>query len=237
MSEGISIVIPAYQEAENLRNILPKIRQELDALQVPYEVLVVDTMTKMDDTETVCKENSFSYVPRQGGNNYGDAIRTGFKTAQYAYTVVMDGDGSHDPKHVKEFLQEIQSGYDLIIGSRYTKGGNTQNPFVLKVMSYILNVTYRIFFGIKAKDISDSFRMYRTEQIQSIPLECDNFDIVEEILIKLAMSKKDYSIKEIPITFEERKAGFSKRSLGKFILSYLSTIKRLKKMQIKAKNN
>ena len=231
MKDGISVVIPAYQEAENLRSILPVLRHELDATGLPYEILVVDTMTSMDDTESVCAENACSYIPRQGGNNYGDAIRTGFMTAQYKYTVVMDGDGSHDPKCIKEFYEEIQKGHDLIIGSRYTKGGNTKNPFILKAMSYVLNVTYRLMFGIQVKDVSDSYRMYRTEQVRSLELECDNFDIVEEILIKLSMSRKGYDIKEVPIYFEERKAGVSKRKLGRFILSYIGTIRRLKKIQ------
>ena len=232
MKNGISVIIPSYQEAENLRNILPVLKENLSAVGVPFEILCVDTMEKMDDTEDVCVSCGATYVKRTGGNNYGNAIRTGFATAQYEYTVVMDGDGSHDPKYINDFYKEIQNGHDLIIGSRYTKGGDTQNPFVLKAMSYVLNVTYRILFGIKAKDVSDSYRMYRTEQIQALSLECSNFDIVEEILIKLCMKKKNYDIKEVPIYFEERKKGVSKRKLGKFILSYLETIKRLKKMQL-----
>ncbi len=231
MKNGISVIIPSYQEAENLKNILPILKENLSALSIPSEILCIDTMEAMDNTESVCKEQGASCIRRSGGNSYGDAIRTGFPCAQYDYTVVMDGDGSHDPKYIKDFYEEMQKSHDLIIGSRYTKGGNTQNPFVLKAMSYILNVTYRLLFGIKAKDISDSYRMYRTEQIKSLSLTCSNFDIVEEILIKLVMTKKDYDIKEVPIYFEERKAGVSKRKLGKFILSYITTIKKLKKIQ------
>ncbi len=237
MKDGISVVIPSYQEAENLKNILPRLNESLSVIGVPHEILCVDTMEPMDDTKEVCDSLGATYVKRQGGNNYGDAIRTGFKAVQYEFAVVMDGDGSHDPKSIKDFYEEIKKGHDLIIGSRYTKGGDTQNPFVLKAMSYVLNLTYRILFGIKAKDVSDSYRMYRSEQIQALSLECDNFDIVEEILIKLAMSKKGYDIKEVPIYFEERKKGVSKRKLGKFILSYLETIKRLKKMQRRSKND
>ncbi len=231
MKKGISVIIPSYQEAENLKNILPLLKDGLSSIGAPFEILCVDTMEAMDDTEDVCASCGASYVKRIGGNNYGDAIRTGFAAAQYEYTVVMDGDGSHDPKYIKEFYAEIQNGHDLIIGSRYTKGGDTQNPFVLKAMSYILNVTYRILFGIRTKDVSDSYRMYKTEQLKNLNFECDNFDIVEEILIKLVMSKKDYDIKEVPIYFEERKKGVSKRNLWKFVLSYIQTIRKLKAIQ------
>ena len=231
MKDGISIVIPSYQEAENLKNILPLCHAAIKDISVPYEIICVDTMEPLDNTETVCQECSARYIKRTGGNDYGDAIRTGFSAAQYSYTVVMDGDGSHDPKYIRAFYEAIQEGHDLIIGSRYIKGGGTQNPFVLKAMSYILNVTYRILFGINAKDISDSYRMYRTKQIQGLTLECQNFDIVEELIIKLALSKKNYDIKEVPIYFEEREYGTSKRKLGKFVLSYLRTIKKLKRIQ------
>ena len=235
MKNGISIIIPSYQEAENLKNILPVLNATLAELAVPYEILCVDTIEAMDDTETVCKANKATYLHRTGGNDYGDAIRTGFCAVQYELAVVMDGDGSHDPKYIKDFFSEIQNGFDLIIGSRYTKGGATENPLVLKCMSYVLNLTYRIVFGINAKDISDSFRMYRSEQIKTLTLECSNFDIVEEILIKLVSGKKDFKLKEVPISFAERKAGESKRKLGKFILSYLETIRRLKKMHREVK--
>lgn len=233
MIKGISIIIPAYQEADSLSNLLPLVNEVLKKINIPYEILCVDTMESMDNTENICQEKQATYVKRMGGNNYGDAIRTGFITAQYQYAVVMDADGSHDPKYIQDFYSKMNSGdvYDLIIGSRYIKGGNTQNPFILKAMSYILNFTYRIVLGIKVKDISDSFRMYKTEQVKALTLECDNFDIVEEILVKLVLSKKDFAVFEYPIYFEERKAGVSKRKLGKFILSYLKTMKNLKRIQ------
>ena len=235
MKNGISVIIPAYQEAENLKTLIPVLKEKLSVIGVPYEILCVDTIEPMDDTETVCADYGAVCVRRTGGNNYGDAIRTGFNKVQFEYCVVMDGDGSHDPKYIKDFYSEMNNvQHDLIIGSRYTKGGDTENPFVLKAMSYILNVTYRVFFGIKVKDVSDSYRMYKTEQVKELELECDNFDIVEEILIKLALTKKNYDIKEIPIFFEERKKGVSKRKLGKFILSYIGTIRKLKKIQKKA---
>lgn len=222
----ISVVLPAYQEAENLKNILPNIHAVLK--DVEHEILVIDTMTPMDDTETVCRENNAHYVPRTGGNFYGDAIRTGFAAAAGQYTVIMDADGSHDPREILNFLAVMEQGKtDLVIGSRYCKGGYTDNNFILRFMSWALNVTYRVFFGLKVKDVSDSFRMYKTHQIQQLQLECDNFDIVEEILIKLSYSFDPYTIRELPISFNKRAAGESKRDLVKFIISYITTIRKL----------
>ncbi len=235
MFDMISIVLPAYREEENLVNILPRINKVMTENSLDYEVLVVDTLEPIDNTAKVCEENNVRYNPRRGGNNYGDAIRTGFADAKGEFTVVMDADGSHDPEKIIEFYKTInEQNADLIIGSRYCKGGYTDNNFILKFMSWALNVTYRIFFGLKVKDVSDSFRMYRSEQIKALSLECDNFDIVEEILIKLNLSKKGYKIIEIPISFNKRAAGESKRKLVKFIFSYIKTISRLLKIKRKA---
>lgn len=233
MKKGISVVLPAYKEAKNLRKLLPRIHSVLEKAGLPYEVLIVDTMQPMDDTNIVCKENDAVYVQRIGGNFYGDAIRTGFKMAKYEFTVVMDSDGSHDPNDIVRFLSEIGSN-DIVIGSRYIKGGVTDNNFILRFMSYVLNCSYRIVFGINAKDVSDSYRMYHTEQIQTLLLECSNFDIVEEILIKLNLSKKEFAIKEIPIQFNKREFGESKRDLKKFILSYIRTMKKLYDIKLNA---
>lgn len=230
----ISVILPAYLEAENLKNILPSIVNILE--REDLEILVVDTMEQMDETKEVCEKNGVRYISRRGGNNYGDAIRTGFEDATGDYVVVMDADGSHDPQCIANFLKEMESSdYDLIIGSRYCKGGYTDNPAILRLMSWMLNVAYRVIFGLKVKDVSDSFRMYRGEQIKQLPLECDNFDIVEEILIKLSLQFQPFRVKEVPISFNKRAAGESKRDLVKFVLSYLVTIRRLLRIKHETK--
>lgn len=222
----ISIVIPAYQEADNLKIILPSLNKALTGNN--YEILVIDTIMPLDDTKYVCECNGAKYIPRKDNNTYGSAIRTGFECSEGTYIVVMDADGSHDPKCIPVFLKEMETmNYDVIIGSRYCKGGHTENPIILQLMSWILNVTYRLVFRLKVKDVSDSFRMYRKDSIKNISLECDNFDVVEEILIKLSLYCKPFRTKEIPISFNKRAAGKSKRNLLKFILSYFFTMKRL----------
>lgn len=230
----ISCILPAYNEAENLKWILPQIHRELKSLALEYEILIVDTMEKLDDTDMVVSTGGAVYVRREGGNLYGDAIRTGLKRAQGKYIVIMDADGSHNPHDIVRFYNEMQKKpYSLIIGSRYCKNGHTNNNCVLIFMSWLLNVTYRILFGLRIKDISNSYRMYRAEYVKNLSLECSNFDIVEEILIKLKYTIPDFTVLEVPITFDKRRKGESKRDLVKFVKSYLKTIKRL--MAIKRK--
>ncbi len=234
---SISVVLPAYKEAENLKILLPKINQTLLSLKIPFEVLVVDAREKMDDTQEICIHNHCTYIQREGGDFYGDAIRTGIQCAKMDFLVVMDADGSHNPEDIIKLYEAMQSGdSNVIIGSRYTEGGNSCNGAILKLMSYMVNLAYRVIFHIKAKDVSDSFRMYYTEQIQSIDLECENFDIVEEILIRLSIKYPNFALKEVPIYFNKRMSGESKRDLWKFIFSYLSTICRMCKIRKNALN-
>lgn len=232
MENGVSLILPAYKEAENLQTILPKIHEAFKKLPCPYEILVVDTVEPMDNTKAVCEANGALYVVRKNGNLYGDAIRTGIETAKYSRTSVMDADGSHNPEDIVRLYEKMDEGYDLCIGSRYMKGGDTDNNFILKLMSYCLNLTFRILFDLNVKDVSNSMRMYDSEKLKSIKIECDNFDLVEEILIKLRYKFRDIKITEIPVCFNKRVKGKSKRCLWAFIISYFQTIIKLWKFKM-----
>ena len=228
----LSIILPAYKEAENLKKILPKINEEVSKLNIDYEILIIDTIEKIDDTDEVCKLNDAIYINREGGNFYGDAIRTGISKANGKYTLIMDADGSHEPKSIIDIYKKIKNeNLDIVVGSRYCKGGKTDNNFILKMMSWSLNLTYRIIFSLKVNDCSNSFRLYDSSKIKSLKLECINFDIVEEILIKLQIIYPDLKISEVPVHFKKRDEGTSKRDLIKFIFTYYVTIQRLLKLK------
>lgn len=233
MSEiELSIVLPAYEEAESLEQILPALQQIAAGLTSRYEILVVDTMQPRDRTPDVCKKLGVTYIPRSGGDLYGDAVRTAFAKARGESVVLMDGDGSHNPRTIPELWQYRQS-HDLVIASRYVRGGQTENPAILIFMSQIVNVVFRVALRLKCYDVSNSFRLYRGDDVRKLRLECNHFDIVEEILVKLAALRPDFKIKEVPFTFEKRKAGKTKRQLVTFIFGYLGTLWHL--LQLKAK--
>ena len=231
----LSVVMPCYEEADNLKILLPKISEALAAITPSAEILVVDTQTPHDDTPQICAQFSgVKYVPRHGGDSYGDAVRTGIAEASGKYVVFMDSDGSHNPADITALFRTITAGgADIVIGSRYMKGGETDNPFILRLMSRVLNICYRLAFGLNVYDVSDSFRIYDGEKLRAIKLVCDNFDIVEEILIRIRKNFPDVRMSEIPIRFNKRLYGESKRDLVKFIFSYLGTMYRLKRLQHK----
>jgi dolichol-phosphate mannosyltransferase len=230
----LTIMIPAYLEAESLRTLIPKIHTAAAALTPAYEILIVDTQEPLDDTKAICEATGAQHLFRMGGNHYGDAIRTGFAVARGRHLLCMDADGSHNPIYFAS-MWEMRDTWDITIGSRYAKGGQTENPKILIFMSWVLNVTFRLTFNIKAKDVTNSFRLYRTSVIRPIRLESNAFDILEELLIKAVTHRPPATVGEVPVTFERRKAGESKRNLVEFAFKYLSTLQRLRRFQAEAR--
>lgn len=229
---SLSVILPAYKEADNLKILLPKLYAKLLEINTEFEILVIDSELPLDNTQEVCESNNCTYINRAGGNQYGDAIKTGILKASKEFIVIMDADGSHNPDDIAVFYDEVvKNKYDIIIGSRYIDGGNTHNGFILRLMSHTVNITYRIIFGLKVKDVSNSFRLYDASKLKQIKLDCNNFDIVEEILIRLKLKYSDIKIKEVPIFFNKRVFGESKRDLLKFMFSYVFTIVKLIKIQ------
>jgi dolichol-phosphate mannosyltransferase len=232
----LSITIAAYREAENLAVMLPSIKAAASALTPYYEVLVVDTEQPMDDTAAICAANGVRHVHRTGGNSYGDATRTAIAQARGTYTLNMDADGSHSPEYFASMWAQ-RHRFDITIGSRYAPGGHTENPVILIWMSYVVNLTFRVAFSIRAKDVTNSFRLYRRDILTPLRLESDDFDILEEILIKATLRQPPARIGEVPVTFSRRKAGESKRKLIQFAFGYLKTLKRLRSFAQAAKQD
>ena len=226
----LTIMIPAYLEADSLRELLPRIRVAAAELTHAYEILIVDTQQAMDATAEVCAANGVRHLHRSGGNHYGDAIRTGIFHARGTWMLCMDADGSHNPIYFRS-MWDKRDTWDIVIGSRYAKGGQTENPAILIFMSWVVNFTFRMAFKIEAKDVTNSFRLYSTAVIRPIRLESNAFDILEELLIKAVTHRPPARIGEVPVTFERRKAGESKRKLVQFAFGYIGTFRKLRKFQ------
>tara|TARA_R110001632_G_scaffold60284_2_gene146327 strand:+ start:97258 stop:97956 length:699 start_codon:yes stop_codon:yes gene_type:complete len=225
----LSVVLPAYQEEENLRAILPRLVTVLHLMGLNSEVIVVDTIEPMDHTQRVCDEYGVLCVARRGGNNYGDAVRTGIEEAKGESVLFMDADGSHTPEFISKLYSHTVE-YDVVIASRYIDRGHTENKLILVLMSKIVNWSFSLILNLPCKDVSNSFKIYRGSQLKSLKLVCNNFDIVEEILFKLKRKNPTMRFKEIPFIFKKRMFGETKRNLFIFILTYLYTIIRLRFM-------
>lgn len=221
---GISVVLLAYKEAENLTFLLPKIKEMLDSLPEPYELLVIDTEKPLDNTSEVCEQFGARYI-NQEFPGFGGAFKTGIKYAEMDKFLILDSDGSHDPKYIPSMYRKFtEENCDLVIGSRYTEGGETNDAKSSIIMSHILNTFFRLCLGIKAKDISTDYRLYHTAQLKNVSLDKVNYDVLQEVLLRLKQNKPDLKIGEVPISFQKRIYGESKRRLIPFIIGYMKSL-------------
>jgi len=231
VSPAISIVLPAYNEARNLEMLLPRLRETLGMLCVMWEIIVIDTVHPLDDTREICAAEGVRHVRRRGGDNYGDAIRTGIAESLGDRVVIMDTDGSHDPEFIRT-LWEHRGDADIVIASRYVTGGTTENPWPLVMLSRLLNIVFSIVVTLPAHDISNSFRLYRGPQLRSTTLLSRHFDVQEEILARLLWEiDPPATVAEVPFCFKARQFGESKREMTVFIGAFLGAMVRLRRLR------
>lgn len=223
----VTVLIPAWREEENLRLLLPRVRAALEALGRPWEVLVIDAPQPLDATPEVCRAVGVRRVARGPTGCYGDAFRTGLSEARGTYVACMDADGSHAPELLPQLLARAETA-DLVIGSRYAFGGHTENPWVLRLMSRIVNLCYTLVLSLPVTDASNSLRVYRAEKLRGIALRCEHFDVIEEVLVKMRRRHHDLVIVEVPVTFRKRMFGETKRNLVTFALGFAVTLVRLR---------
>ncbi len=218
---GLTVTILAYHEAENLKWLLPDLKKVIDPLGIDrVEYLIVDSAEPTDDTPEVCRAFGARYV-NQEEPGYGGAYRTAICHAREELFLILDADGSQDYTQIPKMYEAMTADTDVVIGSRYIPGGSTDDAKSSQVMSKFLNFCFRIGIGVNVHDFSDSLRLCRTADLQQLHLTSENFDISEELILKLKLMKGgDITIKEVPVSFKKRIMGESKRSLMKFIVCF-----------------
>lgn len=224
------VIIPAFDEAQNLNVVLPKLRDVQHLVRSYGVVLNALVVVSNHDFETkscqLIEEFGFQHIRRTPTDSFGDAIRTGFANvdSRIDYVVTMDADGSHDPRSIIQMIPLIENT-SVVVASRYVAGGSTANPWILIAMSRALNFIFQRVTGISCRDISTNFKMYHARDIRGLELRSRDFDIVEEILIRIRHNRADqFQVIEIPVHFAARHHGETKRQLTPFIASYIITI-------------
>jgi len=210
------VIIPTYNELENIPKLIPKILQKDEGI----EVLIVDDNSP-DGTAAFVEEESklnsrVHLIKRNAKLGLGTAYIEGFKYALnngYDFIFEMDADFSHNPKELINFLREIESA-DLVLGSRYKSGVNVVNwPMKRLLLSYFANVYTRIITGLPVKDATGGFKCFRREVLEAIDfnnVKSNGYAFQIEMTFKAW--KKGFRIKEISITFIDRVKGTSKMS-------------------------
>jgi len=218
----LSVVIPTYKEGANISKLIFKLHDAIRDFSNDYEIIVVDGSSEDGTVENAQSAGAKVFVQR--GPGYGNALKEGFGAARGDYIVTMDGDLSHDPVVIHD-LWKSRNKSDIVIASRYVKNGSADMPYFRKFLSLALNKFFTYFLSIPAKDISSGFRLYKTSSIKSMNLAGQNFDVLQEILVRAYSD--GWSVSEIPFRYRPREYGQSKLKLIKFGRSYLKTFLKL----------
>ena len=215
------IIIPTYNEYDNLRPLLDQIFTYAPA----SDILIVDDNSP-DDTgklaDEIAVQNPQVHVMHRSGKlGLGTAYIAGFKYAvehQYDAAFEMDADFSHDPRYLPDFLKAIESA-DLVIGSRYVKGGGTPNWSLLRrFISGGGNIFARVMLGIPVHDCTAGYRCYRRAVLESIGLDSiESQGYAFQVELAYRVYKRGFKIVETPIIFLDRRVGKSKMSRTIFL--------------------
>lgn len=216
------VIIPTYNERENVANII----QAVMTLDEPFDVLIVDDNSP-DKTAHIVKELQQAAYPdrlhlleRPGKQGLGTAYIAGFEWAlarDYEYIMEMDADFSHDPADLPRLRAACATdGADMSVGSRYTRGGKVTNwPLDRIILSYGASVYVRMITLMPIKDPTAGFVCYTRRVLSTLALDRIKFiGYAFQIEMKYATWKLGFKIKEVPITFTDRKEGISKMSKG-----------------------
>ncbi len=208
------IVIPAYNEAENIEKVVENIIQNYPQ----YDYVVVNDGS-VDATRKICIEKGYNLLDLPVNVGLAGAIRSGIKYAnfyQYEYAVQLDGDGQHNPAYIEDMLKAMQeSDADIIIGSRFV---SQKKPFSLRMFgSHMISIAIKITTGKTIKDVTSGMRLFNKNMIKKFGYKMNYGPEPDTLAFLINCGIK---VKEVQVEMQERKAGTSYLTIGRSI-SYM----------------
>ncbi len=206
----VSVIIPTKDEP-----LVEKLVREVKK-KISCEIIIVDKSKER-------REVKGAKVIFQKSDGLGNAVLEGVEHAKGEIIVVMDADFSHHPKYIPRLLEKIERGYDVVIGSRYIRGGKNKDRVLRKIVSKFFCFLASVILFLKQKDNMSGFFAVRKEVFKKINLKPIGF----KILLGILYNGKNLKIAEVPICFYPRKAGKEKGGIkeGIKLLRYILKLK------------
>jgi glycosyltransferase involved in cell wall biosynthesis len=217
---SINIVIPVYNEGENILKTLDEIKAKV---KTPHQIFIVYDFDEDNTLPAVNKYNQASVilVKNKCGKGALSAIKTGFDAVRDGIVLVVMADLSDDLIVVDEMFNKINEGYDIVCGSRFMRGGrHIGGPFLKSLISKWACLSLYYLVGFPTHDVTNSFKMYTKKVLSSIMIESNGgFELGMEICVKAYV--KGFKIAEVPSTWHDRSVGQSRFKLWQWLPKYL----------------
>jgi len=231
-----TIVLPTYNERDNLPRVLARIREVADSRALPLHILIVDdnspdgTGELADELATQLPE--VEVLHRSAKEGLGRAYIAGFRhaMAQGADLIFeMDADLSHDPAYLPDFIRHIDDGADVVLGSRYVRGGGVQNwGLGRRIISRGGSLYARMVLGLPIHDLTGGFKCFRRHVLETLDLDAiQTAGYGFQIEMTYRAWRHGFRIDEVPIIFVDRQLGSSKMS-NNIVLEAMVNVLRLR---------
>ena len=207
----LSVILPVINERENLTALIPRLSAQLTREGVNFEIVVIDGGSR-DGTREAAAALGARVVPERR-RGYAGATETGLAEARGDYILTLDADQSHEPEFVAR-MWRARNQADIVIASRYVRGGASYGPWTRSALSKFLNGVLRRMLSMPVRDLSSGFRLYRRPAIEGIKLEGQSFDVLEELLVKAYA--RGFNVIEVPFTYFPRGSGRSHARVLRF---------------------
>lgn len=223
----VLLIIPSYNEEENVLSNYKKILEYNKKNHVKYDSIVIDDGSK-DNTRNICINNNIPYISLVHNLGIGGAVQTGYKYAlinDYDIAVQFDGDGQHDINYVKDIIEPIKNEEcDMVIGSRFINKNSSEfkSSFARRLGIKIISFFIKLMTGKKIYDTTSGFRAVNKKLIKEF---ASNYPVeYPEPVSTVEILKKNYNINEVPVSMNERLNGTSSIKTWKKIYYMLNVI-------------
>jgi len=228
MMNKYTILLPTYNEKDNLPIIIWLLCKYLGASEEKFEIIIIDdgspdgTLDVAKQLQKIYGEEKIVLRPREKKLGLGTAYMHGLKHATGNFVVLMDADLSHHPKFIPQMIQKQQEGnFDIVSGTRYTGDGGVYGwDLKRKVISRGANYVAQVLLRPNASDLTGSFRLYRKEVLEHIVSATVSKGYVFQMEMIVRARQFGYTVGEVPISFVDRVYGESKLG-GSEIIGYI----------------
>jgi dolichol-phosphate mannosyltransferase len=221
LPESLAIIIPVYNEADNIAATLTAIEQKVSAPHTIFIVYDFDEDNTLPVARTLQKKGLPIEFLKNSSRGVVGAIKTGLRSASGDYLLVTMADMSDDYDVVDEMCRLMSQGCDLVCGSRYMKGGKQiGGPVIKKTISRLVGLSLRLIARLPTRDVTNSFKMYRKTMVDGFEIESNGgFEIGMEMVVKAHFNS--FKVVEIPCTWTDRTQGQSRFKIMKWAPKYL----------------
>jgi dolichol-phosphate mannosyltransferase len=221
LEKCLGIIVPVYNEADNIKATLTAIEQNVT---IPHKIYIVYDFDE-DNTLPVARELQKAGLPieflKNPNNGVAGAIKMGLRNAKGDYLLVTMADLSDDYSIIDKMCSLMSQGYDIVCGSRYTKGGKQiGGPSIKKFLSRLAGISLKYLAALPTFDATNSFKLYRKSMLDSMDIESDGgFEVGIEIVVKAHFA--GFKVTEVPCVWTDRQQGKSRFRIFKWVPKYL----------------